>query len=104
VVPAVAPRRRSGPSRRRAGSRRPRLSGAEPDAVDQALRLGPQAFGFDTQLWTLRRVAAVIQQLTGVGFHPGHVWRLLRRLDGSVQRPARRAIQRHEAEIARWRA
>jgi transposase len=87
----------------RAG-RRPRLSQAELDAVDQALRLGPQAFGFETQLWTLRRVAAVIQQLTGVGFHPGHVWRLLRRLDWSVQRPARRAIERDEAEIARWRA
>ena len=84
--------------------RPPRLSAAELDAVDQALRLGPQAFGFDTQLWTLDRIAAVIQQLTGVRFHPGHVWRLLRRLDWSVQRPTRRALQRDEAEIARWRA
>jgi transposase len=83
--------------------RPPRLSRAELDAVDQALRLGPQAFGFDTQLWTLDRIAAVIQQLTGVRFHPGHVWRLLRRLDWSVQRPTRRALERDEAEIARWR-
>ena len=29
--------------------RPPRLSAAELDAIDQALRLGPQAFGFDTQ-------------------------------------------------------
>ena len=84
--------------------RPPRLSAAELGAVDQALRLGPQAFGFDTQLWTLDRIAAVIQQLTGVRFHPGHVWRLLRRLDWSVQRPTRRALERDEAEIARWRA
>jgi transposase len=42
----------------------------------------------------------VIEQLTGVGFHPGHVWRLLRRLGWSVQRPARRAAERDEAEIA----
>jgi transposase len=40
----------------------------------------------------------------GVRFHPGHVWRLLRRLDWSLQRPARRAIERDEAEIARWHA
>jgi transposase len=86
----------------RAG-RRPRLQPAELNAVDQALRLGPQAFGVDTHLWTLRRVAAVIEQLIGVRFHPGHVWRLLRRLDWSVQRPACRAIERDEAEIARWR-
>jgi transposase len=86
----------------RAG-RRPRLSQAELDAVAQALGKGPQAFGFDTELWTLARIAAVIEQLTGVRFHPGHVWRLLRRLDWSPQRPARRASERDEAEIARWR-
>jgi transposase len=87
----------------RAG-RRPRLSQAELDSVAQALGKGPQAFGFDTELWTLARIAAVIEQLTGVRFHPGHVWRLLRRLDWSPQRPARRARERDEAEIARWRA
>jgi transposase len=86
----------------RAG-RRPRLSPAELDAVDQALRSGPQAFGFATELWTLARIAAVIEQLTGVRFHPGHVWRLLRRLGWSPQRPARVARERDEAEIARWR-
>src|SRR5215211_7176702 len=87
----------------RAG-RRPRLSQAELEAVEEALGKGPQAFGFDTELWTLARIAAVIEQLTGVRFHPGHVWRLLRRLDWSPQRPARRASERDEAEIARRRA
>jgi transposase len=87
----------------RAG-RKPRLSPAELDAVAQALRLGPQAFGFDTQLWTLARVAQVIERLTGVRFHPGHVWRILRGLGWSPQRPARRAVERDEAAIARWRA
>jgi len=87
----------------RAG-RRPRLSAAELDAVDQALRKGPEVFGFDTDLWTLDRIAAVIQRLTGVRFHPGHVWYLLRGLGWSLQRPARRASERDEAAIARWRA
>jgi transposase len=87
----------------RAG-RKPRLSPAELEAVDQALRKGPEVFGFDTDLWTLARVAAVIERLTGVAYHPGHVWRLLRRLGWSLQRPARRASERDEAAIARWRA
>jgi transposase len=86
----------------RAG-RRPRLSQAELDAVAEALRKGPQAFGFDTELWTLARIAQVIERLTGVRYHPGHVWRLLRGLGWSPQRPARRASERDEAEIARWR-
>src|SRR5215211_2872278 len=54
--------------------------------------------------WTLARIAAVIERLTGVRYHPGHVWRLLRRLGWSPQRPARVASERDEAEIARWRA
>jgi len=63
------------PALRGAGrvGRLPRLSAAELRAVEQALRLGPQVFGFDTQLWTLRRVAVVIERLVGVRFHPGHV-------------------------------
>ncbi len=87
----------------RAG-RKPRLSPAELDAVDQALRLGPRAFGFDTDLWTLARIAAVIGRLTGARFHPGHVWRILRGLGWSPQQPARRATERDEEAIARWRA
>jgi transposase len=54
----------------RAG-RRPRLSRAELDAVAQALRSGPQAFGFATELWTLARIAAVIERLTGCASIPG---------------------------------
>jgi len=46
----------------------------------------------------------VIERLTGVRHHPGHVWRLLRRLGWSPQRPTRRASERDEVEIARWRA
>jgi transposase len=84
--------------------RRPRLSAAELEAVAEALGTGPQGFGFDTDRWTLGRITQVIERLTGVRYHPGHVWRLLRRLGWSPQRPARRAAERDEAEIARWRA
>ena len=79
-----------------------RLSPAELDAVDQALRKGPTAFGYDTELWTLARVARVIERLTGVAYHPGHVWKLLRRLGWRLQRPARRAVERDEQAIAAW--
>ena len=48
--------------------------------------------GFATDLWTLDRVATVIEATTGVRYHPGHVWKLLRdRVGWSRQRPARRA-------------
>jgi hypothetical protein len=44
----------------------------------------------------------VIQRLTGIGYHPGHAWKLLRhRLGSRLQRPARRAIERDKQAIAR---
>jgi transposase len=85
----------------RAG-RRPRLSAEQRDAISQALLEGARAHGFDTDLWTLARVATVIEQVTGVAHHPGHVWRVLRAMGWSVQRPARRALERDEQAIARW--
>jgi transposase len=81
----------------------PRLSDAQLHAIDQALRQGARAHGFDTDHWTLARVGTVIERETGVAYHLGHVWKLLRRRMGwCLQRPARRAVERDERAIARW--
>jgi len=78
------------------------LGPAELARIRQVLDHGAVAAGFDNDLWTLARVAEVIEQVTGVAHHPGHVWRLLRQLRWSLQRPARKATERNEAAIARW--
>ena len=81
----------------------PRLSAAQLAKVEQALLAGAMANGFETDLWTLERVAVVITQLTGVRYHPGHIWVILRhRLGWTLQRPQRRASERDEEAIARW--
>ena len=82
--------------------RKPRLDRRQLDRVEMALLQGPRRHGFATDLWTLPRVAAVIVRLTGVSYHPGHVWYLLRGLQWSLQRPARRARERDEAAIRQW--
>jgi transposase len=80
-----------------------RLDEEQLHLIDQALRQGARAHGFPTDHWTLDRVATVIQQLSGVSYHRGHVWKLLRRrLHYRLLRPARRAIERDERAIARW--
>ena len=66
------------------------------------LRQGARANGFDTDHWTLTRVTAVIRQTTGHRYHPGHTWKLLRRMGWRLRRPSRRAIERDEQAIARW--
>jgi transposase len=46
----------------------------------QRLVRGPLRAGYTTDLWTLPRVAKLIQQEFGIGYHPGRVWRVLRAL------------------------
>ncbi|WP_230990309.1 winged helix-turn-helix domain-containing protein [Rhodococcus oxybenzonivorans] len=86
----------------RAG-RRPRLDDAQIEAIREVLRKGPQANGFATGVWTLGRVAIVIERLTGVTYGPTQTWTILRtRLGWSRQRPARRAVERGEDAIVAW--
>lgn len=71
--------------------------------IEQALLQGARAHGFDTDLWTLGRVARVIKRLTGIAVPPTSVWRLRhQRLGWSVQRPERKAKERDEEQVARW--
>jgi transposase len=80
----------------------PRLGPAELARIRRVLDRGPVAAGFDNDLWTLARIAEVIERTTGVAHHPGHVWRILRAMRWSLQRPARKAVERDETAIARW--
>lgn len=86
----------------RAG-RKPRLQSAQLDQLGRGLKEGPEALGYGTGLWTTWRVADLIQRQTGQKFHPGHVWRILRALGWSCQRPVGRATQRNEPAIQRWK-
>jgi len=81
----------------------PRLSDTQLAQLEQALLEGATANGFTGELWTLDRIALVIERLTGVRHHPAWVWALLRhRLGWTVQRPKRRAAERDQAAIDRW--
>jgi transposase len=81
----------------------PQLTAEQHQQLLSLLLQGAKANGFPNELWTLKRIAAVIQVHYGVRYHPAHVWKLLRRLGWSCQVPEGRAIQRDEAAIARWR-
>jgi len=86
----------------RAG-RRPKLSDEQLAQVEAALATGAEANGYVGDLWTLPRVAEVIERVTGVSYHPGHVWYVLRdQLNWTWQRPARRAVERNDEAIAHW--
>ena len=86
----------------RAG-RLPKLSRDQLVQVERELVKGAEANGYPNDVWTLRRVAEVIEQVSGVWYHPAHVWSILRReLKWSWQRPARRATERNDEAIHQW--
>src|SRR5207245_7129775 len=81
----------------------PLLDARQRAELAEVLKADPKASGFDGG-WTLARVATVIRRRFGVLYrHPSVVWNLLHRLGFSVQKPARRAIERDEQAIAHWR-
>jgi transposase len=82
---------------------KPKLTFEQMEQVADALVAGPVAQGYKTELWTLPRVSALIEEMTGVRYHPGHVWRLLDSSGFSCQRPERRAIERDEKAIRYWK-
>ena len=80
-----------------------KLSTSQLAKVERALAKGAEANGFVTDVWTLQRVAEVIERLTGVVYHPGYVWYILRKqLRWSWQRPARKAVERDDVAIEQW--
>lgn len=86
----------------RAG-RKPRLQAAQLEQVRRGLKAGPEALGYGATLWTTDRVVDLIERETGQKYHPGHVWKILRSLGWSCQRPVGRATQRDEPAIRRWK-
>jgi transposase len=71
--------------------------------IPEFLWHGPEAYGFRGQVWTCARVARVIELEFGVRYHKDHVGRLLKDLRWTPQQPIRRATQRDDEAIERWR-
>ena len=85
------------------GGRPARLGAEELTRLQVALLEGPTAHGFDTPLWTLKRVRLFIERQFGVRYSEVHVWRLLGQLGFSNQKPERRALERDDVAIEHWK-
>jgi transposase len=83
--------------------RPPDLTPKQKRQLERLLLDGPLKVGYKTDLWTLRRIARLVKRHFHVTYHPGHGWKVLRALGWSCQKPERRATQRDEAAITRWK-
>lgn len=102
----LARARDGGPEALRAqpvAGRPPRLSPDQRRSIPELLWHGPEAYGFRGQVWTCARIAEVIAGEFGVRYHKDHVGRILKDLRWTPQQPIKRAIQRDDEAIQRWR-
>ena len=80
------------------------LSPDQLDELEQALLAGAQAAGYEHGLWTLGRVRVLIAQRFGVQYSEVAVWKLLRELKWSPQKPAKRAREADREAIEQWKS
>ena len=83
--------------------RPPKLTARQRQRLPRLLAVGARRYGYPNDLWTTRRIAALIKREFKVSYHPAQVSRILGQLGFSYQKPERRALQRNETAIAHWK-
>jgi len=81
----------------------PRLDDVQRARLREVLVEGPRAHGFATELWTLSRINRVIEREFAESFHIGHLWRIVRDLGFSSQKPERRAREQNVEAVEEFR-
>ncbi len=69
----------------------------------QSILRGPLSHGYDTDLWTLARLAEVLKKTTKVSFGPVRTWQVVRDLGFTPQKPRLQHKERDEKAIEYWK-
>jgi transposase len=80
-----------------------RLDDSQRERLRKILIKGPSVYGYAIGLWTLPRIATVIEKEFGVSYSEPHVWRILQGIGWSCQMPTKRAVERDEQKVAEWK-
>ena len=80
-----------------------KLTDGQKKRLSSRILKGPEAAGYQTPLWTLGRITALIRTTDRVLYRPRSVWRLLHERGFSCQKPSRRAKERDEKAITEWK-
>jgi len=87
-----------------AGGAKCKLTEAQLAELEAALDAGPAAWGWDEdQCWTLARISDLVRRRFRADYTLAGMDVLLHRIGWSVQVPARRAAERDEAAVTRWK-
>lgn len=82
--------------------RQSQLSPEDKVKLGDIIESGPVACGLNTGVWTSKIITQIIEEEFGIGFHPGHVRKLLKGIGFSVQRPTYKLVNADEKKKNKW--
>jgi transposase len=80
-----------------------KLSQRQKNKLLKILAKGAIVNGYRTDLWTTARIAEVIEENFGVRYHRDHIGRFMNSLGWTWQKPERRALERNESAVEKWK-
>ena len=91
-----------GLKKRKAKGAEPKLSEKEIKKLVELIEKTADNYGFESPLWDCKKITQLIREKFGKTIHFSNVWRLLKRLGLSPQKPKRQAKERDEKEVKDW--
>jgi transposase len=87
---------------RKKKGRNSRLTDKQKEELKRIIDSGGTSCGFPTDLWTLKRIAVVIEKEFGIHYNTTYIWQLLRILGYSAQIPIAVAMEKDDEYVKRW--
>ncbi|MDZ4851294.1 MAG: winged helix-turn-helix domain-containing protein [Pirellulaceae bacterium] len=80
-----------------------RMSVEQQRELRSIIMQGALVAGYQTDLWTTARIAAVVKKKFKIDYNPDHLGRLLHSLGYSCQKPIKQAREQDETAVKRWK-
>ena len=88
--------------RRKQKGARSRLTNDQKEKLKKIIEEGALAHGYPTDLWTLKRMAEVIDKEFGVHYNTAYIWQILDSMGYSSQMPVTKAIEKDSEYVKKW--
>ncbi len=79
-----------------------KLTENQKEKLKKIIDSGPRIYGYDTDLWTLKRISEVISREYNIEYNTTHIWRILKNLGYSAQIPVAVAMEKNPEYVNEW--